>query len=117
MKIKDFNKFFSGTGKTLLKRMGVAAVLGLANRWVKVVVVVVFLLIGLRLLYSQVWQVFRSDVVLPITIGETRVRLNVEVLREINTSRTNRVKHKVTDYSQYERFFDISGEEETDQNL
>jgi len=108
MKIRELTKIFSGTGKVFLGKIGVIVVLALVSRWVKRVVVVIFMTVGLWLLYSQVWQTFQGDVVLPPAVSAGKSQLNIEALRKINDDRSNRVKHEVTDYSRYERLFDYS---------
>jgi hypothetical protein len=111
MKLRELNKILSGNSRVYLEKVGTAAVLALASRWVKTVVIIVFLAVGLWLLYSQVWQTFQGDVVLPFAISAVKPQLKVEVLRDINLGRSNRVKHKVADYSRYERLFFIPSEE------
>lgn len=114
MKIKKLSKIFSGVGRVFFKRIGVVVVLALVNRWVKGAVVVFFLVTGLWLLYSQVWKTFQGEVVLPSSVGATRIQLKVEVLRKIDTDRSNRVRYKATDYTRYDRLFDFSSGEEAD---
>lgn len=77
----------------------------LATFWTRLIVIAIAVGILLYLMYTTVWASFGQDLQLPFGITPTNPALNVSLLNEINTARTERTEEARPDFQKYSKFF------------
>jgi hypothetical protein len=71
----------------------------LSSTLLRIFIVTISIGITSYLLYTHVWTPLLADVVLPEGISSENIKLNTELLKNINEQRISRIEHRVQPFS------------------
>lgn len=86
-----------------LRPVGNYMMAAVTNRWLRVVIMVVLLLVLAWLSYTRGYKPLMEDVLLPISVMENNPSLDIKTLQAINTHRADRIRRERPDYTGYAR--------------
>lgn len=82
------------------------AVMRLATRRARVMVMAVFVIIGLWFLFNNVWRELQQEVGLPPRVADEKSEIDIEALRSINMQRPERTGKKRSNYTVFNHLFE-----------